>query len=174
MSRKMGTQVSIAINGESGAVSLCGRANVSCSVVFKSLLEHLRAEPIKEIFLFLESCVIMDSTFLGVLANQGARDSGQGGKVSITLVSPSERVLGLIENLGVLDSFTVVEGHPNAAQFVFQEVTLDAENDFTELTRTSLEAHRTLIDLNEANRARFEGVTTLLAKELEDHEKSKN
>ena len=173
MTSKVGTQVSIATNGESGAVSLSGRANVSCSVVFKSILEHLQAEPIKEIFLFLENCVIMDSTFLGVLANQGARFSDKGEKRCITLVAASERVLGLIENLGVMDSFTVLEHHPNASQFVFQEVTLEAENDFTELTRTSLEAHRTLIDLNEANRARFEGVTTLLAKELEDHENSK-
>jgi anti-anti-sigma regulatory factor len=169
MSGTGGAVISVAINGRSGGITLSGRANVACSVVFKSVVEHLRAEKVDEIFLLLGSCLLMDSTFLGVLAQQGVTFSkkeseGVGG---IVLVTPSDRVLDLIENLGVLGSFRVEDTNPDV-DFAFKEVAMDMECDLRELTRTSLEAHRTLINLNEENRARFEGVTSLLEKELEE------
>lgn len=168
MSSKGGAKISIAVSGKAGGIQLSGRANVACSVLFREVVEHLRTENIDEIFLFLESCLVMDSTFLGVLASLGipSKASGSQKDVRIKLVSPSERVLALIENLGVLDSFEVAETKPSM-DFAFQEVSGSIVNDLQEVTRTSLEAHRTLIQLNEANRARFEGVTTLLEKELE-------
>ena len=107
MSGSGGAVISVAISGRAGGVSLCGRANVACSVVFKSVVEHLRSERVEQIYLYLGSCLLMDSTFLGVLAQQGVaiseEVSGAGG--CIVLVTPSERVLDLIENLGVLESF---------------------------------------------------------------------
>ncbi len=168
MSSKGGAKIAIAVSGKAGGIRLSGRANVACSVLFRELVEHLRSEPIDEIFLFLESCVVMDSTFLGVLANLGLSgdSSAASAGAGIKLVSPSDRVLDLIENLGVLDAFDLLEREPEI-QFAFQEVDQTKSGDLRETTRTSLEAHRTLIDLNEANRSRFEGVTTLLEKELE-------
>jgi anti-anti-sigma regulatory factor len=164
--------ISVAISGPAGGISLCGRANVACSVVFKSVVEHLRSERIEQIYLYLGSCLLMDSTFLGVLAQQGVAisEEGSGTAGCIVLVTPSERVLDLIENLGVLESFRVDDMNTDI-DFSFKEVAMDSESDLRELTRTSLEAHRTLINLNEENRARFEGVTSLLEKELEEPQK---
>lgn len=171
MSGSGGAVISVAIHGQSGGISLCGRANVACSVVFKSVVEQMRSEKIDRIYLFLGSCLLMDSTFLGVLAQQGVvfseESSGDAGR--IVLVAPSERVLDLIENLGVLESFRVEDESPDI-DFAFKEVAMDSECELREITRTSLEAHRTLIKLNEENKARFEGVTSLLEKELEEPE----
>lgn len=161
--------ISVAMTGRAGGISLSGRANVACSVLFKNVVKHLRSENVDQIFLFLESCLLMDSTFLGVLAQQGVASSGDLSERSanIILVTPSERVLDLIENLGVLESFQVEEAKPDI-DFAFQEVPNQSDSDIREITLTSLEAHRTLIELNEENRARFDGVTSLLEKELEE------
>ncbi|MCS1409414.1 MAG: hypothetical protein M2R45_02595 [Verrucomicrobia subdivision 3 bacterium] len=159
--------IAIAVQGGAGGVKVAGRANVACSVAFRRILEHLREDSVDRIFVFLEDCLLMDSTFLGVLAKQGVAFSSAANsrRSRITLVTPSERVLDLIENLGVLSEFEVAETGPEI-DFVFRDVSLELDCDLRELTKMSLEAHETLIELKEENRARFEGVTTLLAKDL--------
>ncbi len=167
MNRPAHATISVAVNGEAGGVKITGRANVGCSVAFRRVLEHLRKTPVKRVFVFLQECLLMDSTFLGVLAKQGVdwfgKRGGHGGK--IVLVAPSERVLDWIENLGVLGEFEVVSSEPGI-QFVFRGVSPDANCDLYELTKTSLEAHETLIELHGENRDRFGGVTHLLAKDV--------
>lgn len=160
------TTISVAVSGKAGGVKVAGRANVVCSVAFKSVLEHLREESVDRVFVFLQECLLMDSTFLGVLAKQGV-DRGIGGrrKFKIVLIAPTERVLTSIENLGVLSEFEVVKSAPGI-QFSFRDVSLDNVCDLRELTKTSLEAHEALMDLHEENRNRFEGVANLLSKNL--------
>lgn len=158
--------ISVAISGKAGGVKVAGRANVVCSVTFKNVLEHLKEKSVEDIFVFLQECLLMDSTFLGVLAKQGV-DRGLGGRrrFKIVLVAPMERVLASIENLGVLGEFEVVEAAPDI-QFSFRDVSPDTACDLRELTRTSLEAHEALMDISEENRGRFKGVTNLLSKNL--------
>ncbi len=62
----------------------------------------------------LTECVLMDSTFLGVLAGLGLKMSG-GKKAeeqehSIELLNPNPRIAELLENLGVLHLFHVITG----------------------------------------------------------------
>lgn len=158
--------ISVAVSGKAGGVKVAGRANVDCSVAFKRVLKHLKEESVERIFVFLQKCLLMDSTFLGVLAKQGV-DGGIGGRrqFKIMLVSPTERVLDSIENLGVLGEFEVIESAPDI-QFSFRDVSPDTACDLRELTRTSLEAHEALMDLREENRNRFKGVANLLSKNL--------
>ena len=154
------------------AIRIVGKANVAVSTVFRDILAHLRSEEAGRIHLLLDSCLLMDSTFLGTLAQQGVDHSTATGNPRpgrIVLVQPSARVLELIENLGVLDVFRI-ETEPLGIEFVFQPLETPTECDLREITRTSLEAHRTLMALNEENQARFEGVTELLEKELEGSE----
>ncbi len=150
---------------------MVGRANVACSLAFKRVIERFRQEGLDPIYVYLKRCVLMDSTFLGVLAQQGMALQGeqklQGRR--ITLVEPSDRVLDLVDNLGVLEAFEILDSEPEM-EFQFEEISDGAESDLEAVTRTSLEAHRSLIELNEENRARFEGVTSLLAKELGEEE----
>lgn len=158
--------ISVAVNGKAGGVKVAGRANVACSVAFKNVLNHLKEESVDRIFVFLRECLLMDSTFLGVLAKQGV-DRGIGGRSNfkIVLVAPTGRVLASIENLGVLGEFEVVKATPDIP-FSFRDIPPDMVCDIRELTRTSLEAHEALMDLHEKNRDRFKGVANLLSKNL--------
>ena len=164
--------ISVAVSGKAGGVKVVGRANVICSVAFKSVLKHLKEESVERIFIFLQECLLMDSTFLGVLAKQGV-DRGIKGRrqFKFVLVAPTERVFSSIENLGVLGEFEVVEAVPSI-QFSFRDVSIDNVCDLRELTRTSLEAHEALVDISEENRGRFEGVVNLLSKNLRKESRS--
>lgn len=158
--------ISVAVSGKAGGVKIAGRANVACSVAFRNVLKHLKEKSVERIFVFLQECLLMDSTFLGVLAKQGVdRGIGSRRRFKIVLVAPMERVLASIENLGVLGEFEVVEAAPDIS-FSFRDVSLDTVCDLRELTRTSLEAHETLMNVSEENRGRFEGVANLLSKSL--------
>ena len=66
----------------------------------------------------LSECVLMDSTFLGVLAGFGLKLSagdGDQARHGIELLNPSPRITELLETLGVLHLFQITQGPRPAA-----------------------------------------------------------
>jgi len=59
-------------------IKISGRANFTSSIDFKVLLNELLAKGFNTFVLDLSECVLMDSTFLGVLAGFGLKASGFG------------------------------------------------------------------------------------------------
>ena len=68
--------------------------------------------------------------------------------------------------LGVLVGLNRTLGQAGAAESVEQVAALDK----TDLTRTSLDAHQTLIDANPGNEAKFKEVTRFLEEDLKQQE----
>lgn len=171
------TTLLVAQNDDIVCIKVSGRANVRTSVPFKSLMEEMRGKQIIHYVLELEHCLLMDSTFLGVLANQAfelIEDRDPPG--SIQLLNPNDRVLDLLDNLGVLDLFSAQQDtHFDQQQFEAISKKMETGTK-AEITQTSLNAHRALIALNPANKAKFQDVTNFLEKELkrqkEESEKS--
>lgn len=157
----------VAQNEDVVCIKVNGRANVRTSVPFKSLMEEMRGKQIVHFILELENCLLMDSTFLGVLANQAfelVEDRDPPG--SIQLLNPNDRVLDLLDNLGVLNLFTVLQD-TRFDQQQFEAIRGQIESGTkAEMTETSLNAHRALIALNPANKSKFQDVTNFLEKEL--------
>ena len=58
----------VAVTEQVALVKVSGRASFNCSVEFKTLVYELRARGYRKFVLDLTDCLIMDSTFLGVLA----------------------------------------------------------------------------------------------------------
>jgi anti-sigma B factor antagonist len=150
-------------------IRIIGRANFTSSVDFRTLVDELRQKGCDCFALDLTECVLMDSTFLGVLAGLGLKlTSGNGGlaRHRVELFNPSPRITELLETLGVLSLFTIAQGTfaaPGATQSVEHT---PANPSKSEVTRTCLEAHQTLMDLNPANAARFKDVTQFLAEDM--------
>ena len=97
--------MSVAVVDHTAFVKIPGRANFTSSIDFKTLLNELREKGYHYFVLELSECVLMDSTFLGVLAGFGLKLSQpQDGQRpgSIELLNPTPRVTELLENLGVL------------------------------------------------------------------------
>jgi hypothetical protein len=117
----------------------------------------------------LAECVLMDSTFLGVLAGFGLKLStgnGDAGKHGIELLNPNARITDLLDTMGVLHLFNVTQGTLTIPDQTEARLHEPANPSKAEVTRTCIEAHQTLMDISPANAAKFKDVTQFLAEGL--------
>jgi anti-anti-sigma regulatory factor len=149
-------------------VKLIGRANFTSSIDFKTLVNELRLKGFNYFVLELSECLLMDSTFLGVLAGFGLKMNGaaaeQAGQ-TIELLNPNPRITELLESLGVLHLFKVREGAA-PLECVRQLAQAPLSPTKEEVTRACLEAHQTLMQISPDNAARFKDVAAFLAEDL--------
>src|SRR5687768_10617028 len=107
--------MSVAVVAPTAFVKIPGRANFTSSVEFKTLVSELRERGITHFVLDLGECVTMDSTFLGVLAGlamrnaDGVETSVDGEKLRLDLLNPNARISDLLDNLGVIQLFTILQ-----------------------------------------------------------------
>src|SRR6185295_8932780 len=148
-------------------VKIRGRASFTLSVDFKTLVSEMRQRGYGQFIIDLSECLIMDSTFLGVLAGIGMKlaDTSTGqNSATMELLNPNERVADLLDTLGVAHLFRVVKG-PNPSDLKFQAVE-QTECTKLDLTRNCLEAHEVLMGINPENVARFKDVTDFFKQDL--------
>jgi anti-sigma B factor antagonist len=150
-------------------IKIIGRANFTSSIDFKTLVDELLQKGYHYFVLELSECVLMDSTFLGVLAGFGLKMSQAEAEQragTIELLNPSQRITELLENLGVLHLFKLNEGPLTPPQGTETRTHTCGTPNKEEVTRACLEAHRTLMEINPDNVRRFKEVTQFLAQDL--------
>ena len=150
-------------------IKIEGRANFASSIDFRTLVNELLQKHCSYFVLDLSECTLMDSTFLGVLAGFGLKGSaGKTGSqgATIELLNPNERILELLDSLGVLQLFKVVQGAGPGLGAQESPALAAACPTREEVTRACLEAHRTLMSLNPENAAKFKDVAAFLAEDL--------
>jgi len=148
-------------------VKITGRANFNASLDFQTLVMELQAKGICCFVIDLSECVLMDSTFLGVLAGFGLKRRGDDvASVRVTLLNPNARVTELLENLGVLELFRITHGEFTSPEALETHTTGSSLASREDLTRACLEAHETLMAINPENVARFKDVAKFLAEDL--------
>jgi anti-anti-sigma factor len=167
-------QLSVLVGKNFVAVKIAGRANFAFSPDFKTLLNELAEKGYRHFIIDLSNCVLMDSTFLGVLAGIGLRlnPKGVSPERGIELLNANERISGLLENLGALHLFKIISGALQLPDDVKTCTPAPINPTHEQITRTSLEAHQTLMAMNPENVARFKDVTQFLAEDLRSLEKS--
>jgi len=157
----------VAVSDRAALVKISGRASFNCSVDFKTLLYELRDRGYDSFVLDLTECVIMDSTFLGVLAGFGLKlAEAPGEKPTVTLLNPNQRILDLLDNLGVAHLFCLAQGSDPLSAECREVRPAGGAVSKADTTRTCLEAHRTLMNVNPANISRFKDVARFLAEDL--------
>ena len=91
-----------------------GRANFTASIDFKALVNELCRQGYTCYILDLSECMLMDSTFLGVMAGLALKlrepAYRNGHENVIELLNPNARNLESLESLGVMHLFKVVNG----------------------------------------------------------------
>ena len=165
--------MSVCVRDQVACVRIAGRANLTSSVDFKKLLQQLHDDGCTRIILDLSQCAMMDSTFLGVLARAARKCEEarkEGRRCAIELLHPSDRVLEMLENLDVVNLFTIVHDAPEFGAFKRVE---HGGTTRLELNRTCLEAHETLMNTNPDNERRFKDATEFLRRNLNDSEGKK-
>jgi anti-anti-sigma regulatory factor len=150
-------------------VKIAGRANFTSSIDFKTLLNELMQKGNSCFVLDLTECTLMDSTFLGVLAGFGLKTNEpqpQGDERAIKLFNPNERILELLESLGILQLFQVVNGEIKLREAVTPLEHSAPTPTREQITETCLEAHNILMGISPDNVPRFKDVAAFLADDL--------
>ena len=157
------------VGDQAVCIRITGRASFQSSVDFRTLITTLWQQGHTRFILELTDCQLMDSTFLGVMAGLGLKFSGERnpkGQATLELLNPSERVSDMLDNLGILHLFKIVRGpflEPNGLNRLEQPA---ATPDKKEISRTCLEAHRLLMEINPDNVPKFKDVTRFLEEDL--------
>jgi anti-sigma B factor antagonist len=154
-------------------VKIAGRANFTSSPDFKTLLAELMQKGFNHFIIDLSECVLMDSTFLGVLAGFGLKmtPNDAAGVCGIELLNANARITELLENLGALHLFNVTSSALELPADVKVSTPESIHPTHEQITRTCLEAHKTLMSVNPQNVTRFKDVAQFLADDLKNIEK---
>jgi anti-sigma B factor antagonist len=150
-------------------IKIIGRANLNSSIDFRTLVNELAKKNYRYFMLDLSECVLMDSSFLGVLAGFGLKMSGESAEKcrgTIELANPNARILELIENLGVLHLFSVTQDSSRVPDPSESVPVSPCETTRVELASACKEAHDLLMRLNPENVAKFKDVSQFMAEEL--------
>ena len=153
-------------------VKITGRANFTYGPDFKTLLTELVRKGCDHFIIDLSECVLMDSTFLGILAGFGLKlnKAGAPDGRGIELLNPNSRIADLLENLGALHLFRVTTGALQLPADVSVQTPGAVNPTRQQITRTCLEAHQSLVDANPDNAVRFKDVTRFLAEDLKNRD----
>ena len=165
-------QLLVAVLDRLVVVKISGRANFTLSVDFKRLMAEMRARGRQHFALELGQCLMMDSTFLGVLAGLALKlaEEQPGCPQAFSLIAPNARILDMLDNLGVQHLFRVADNSaPPPESFSAIEPT-GASAPKAEISRTCLEAHELLMAVNPGNIAKFKDVTAFMAEDLKRQE----
>lgn len=164
------TSMLVSVANDVVCIKISGRANFTSSVDFKTLVNELRNRGACMFVLDLGDCLIMDSTFLGVLAGFAAKlPEARNGEPGVELLNPNARVSDLLDNLGVSQYFKTRTG-PNPFTDRLKAVEPVDGHTREEVSRTCLEAHQKLMELNPNNVPKFKDVAKFLAEDLKKKE----
>lgn len=157
----------VLVGEDFACVKVSGRANFTLGIDFQTLLSEMQRRDYGYVVMDLSDCMLMDSTFLGILTGFGLKMSQTNGtkRRVVELLNPNSRVSDLLENLGVIQLFTVRHG-TNESPCQEIQTGSSASPSHQELTRTCLDAHKILMDLSPENAARFKDVAQFLTEEL--------
>ena len=166
--------LSVLVGKSFACVKIAGRANFASSPDFKTLLSELSQKGFTHFIIDLSECVLMDSTFLGVLAGFGMKLNPNGANATrnIELHNATTRVSELLENLGAAQLFKQTNGPLQLPDNLKASTPESINPSHEQITRTSLEAHQALMAMNPENVARFKDVAQFLAEDLKNLEKS--
>jgi anti-sigma B factor antagonist len=158
----------VAVFDQTVCIKINGRADFTLSLDLKKLISELGQKGYAHFVFDLRDCLTMDSTFLGVLSGIGLKFSDgksvQNG-AALELLNPNPRIAETLENLGVVDLFTI-RNCPEPVAERFEPLGKAVDNSKVEITRNCLEAHKTLMGLKPENVQKFKDVTQFLADDL--------
>ena len=154
----MSARLQVAVIEGIACIKVSGPADFAAGVDFKTVVNQSCENGGHMLLLDLTDCVNMDSTFLGILMSMTNRID------RIELLNPSDRIIDLLDSLGVMKFLAVGNGkNPFDAKLQEAEST---NADKRAITEASLEAHKLLMEINPDNVPRFKDVAQFLEEDL--------
>ena len=145
-----------------------GNASFVCAPPLRELAKKLASEPFGGLKIDLEECTWMDSTFMGMLAMLGLNAKKKG--VPAEIWNASEQNEKLLCGLGLKKVFAFQAGtFGDADDAPAASGAGTAESN----ARNVLDAHQTLMDIDEGNVPKFEKVVEYVKKDIDRMEQNK-
>lgn len=146
-------------------IKLSGNLKYTGSGGFDTFVENIFSKiEDKDVFIDLTEALYLDSTNLGIMAKISDAMLTKYEKKT-TIISSNPDITTLLTNIGFDDYFTILDECPDT------ETTL---SDISELVTGNrgmalmmLEAHKSLMELNDKNKSVFSSVVDLLQKEVD-------
>lgn len=110
----------------------------------------------------LTETTFIDSTVLGVLAKLGLKLT-QLHQIQAVMLSPNPDISTLANSMGLNRVFVILDYCPKSC--INTQALVDENYTHAAMLKTVLDAHRTLMQLNEANQNTFEPLVKQLQKE---------
>jgi anti-sigma B factor antagonist len=148
-------------------IKINGRGDFNLSLDLKKLFIELRQRGYRRFVLEVCDCAMMDSTFLGMLADIALKfcDASHPEGFPLELINPNPRIAETLENLGVAHLFKITYC-PDSLDVAYQPLAETADKSKVEVTRNCLAAHMTLMGLKPENVQKFKDVAQFLAEDL--------
>jgi hypothetical protein len=159
-------KISIASAPPNAVVRIVGRAAVERARDFDGAIRRLVADGVRNIYIDLKDCPLLDSTFSGTVALLSEEMTGNEPLVRFTLVDAKSRIVDGLANLEVLCRLEVAPPG-TAAPAIQAEMELPlSQSSHREMGEFCLRAHRALMALSTANEARFRELEAMLSVEM--------
>ena len=162
--------LSVLVGKNFACIKIAGRANFASSPDFKTLLSELAQKGFRHFIIDLGECVLMDSTFLGVLAGAALEVRRQNPPGSLVLCRVARRNLELLRNLG-LHRLLIVDAGDFPMEVGQGAAPLSGAGvpGSVERARLILEAHENLVAADPSNQDRFQDVLAFLRNRIEQN-----
>ena len=149
-------------------IKVSGRATFECAPALRNLAKTLESTTFNAIRIDLGECQWMDSTFMGILAMLALRAKKTGAEISVHNAGPQNTEL--LYGLGLKKLFQFVDAGVDAVEGANTPAVSAAPGDSSNpasYAHTVLEAHETLMDVDEGNVKKFDKVVSLVKQDLE-------
>jgi anti-anti-sigma factor len=141
-----------------------GRVTFKVSTEFREYAVKAFEDSIRCLILDLSGCITMDSTFMGVLAMIGIE--GRRRNVQLLVVNADENHRKLLDGIGVSRVWEFSDTPVPQVNFATLCEAAKGAVSMGDVAELVLEAHQTLMSLDEANVPKFKNVVDLLSLEL--------
>lgn len=144
-----------------------GRANFEYGLPLRDFAKNLEGK-YEKVSIDLKSCTGMDSTFMGVLAMIGLKSRKIGAVVEIINADANNR--HLLIGLGLEKLFAFIDRQDTQENIEWQQS--ESGQDRMTTAETVVEAHKTLMNVDQNNVSKFEKVVEFAQEDLDKLKKS--
>jgi anti-sigma B factor antagonist len=154
-------------------ITVKGRATFDCSSPLRNFADNIVPGSIEKIFIDLSECSWLDSTFMGTLAMLGL--NAQKANIDVEIVNIDDKNFNLLKELGVNKLFLYNNRKNSESDEEKWEKLISASHNNNdsqeEIADTILEAHKTLMDIDENNVSKFQKVVEMVEKDIHKRKK---
>lgn len=146
-------------------IKMIGNCTMKNSKTLEKAIDGVFKGKETELVLDMESCNYVDSTMLGLIAKSAIKMKKLWNK-KIYAINPPNLIFSSLKSTGI-DKILEVIQDKEVENIKMEALKTEDFSDKVEKTKHILDAHKTLMELNDDNKRVFVNVVNLLEKELD-------